>query len=111
MVVAFDVIGVIDGGLFQLNARFIERADIPARSADVLNNFLGDGYGAFGALLFGGGGAGVVLLLPCDLLLQLSLCQLALLRYQSGPALFPARTVLHVPVCQAGKAADNTNGN
>jgi hypothetical protein len=93
MVVAFDVIGVIDGGLFQLNARFVERADIPAWGADVLNNFLSDSYGAGGALLFGGGGAGVVMLLPSDLLLQLSLGLLALLRYQSGSAFFPAIAV------------------
>ncbi|EOA4211722.1 hypothetical protein ACH1ZM_004624 [Salmonella enterica subsp. enterica serovar Muenchen] len=81
MVVTFDVIGVIDGGLFKLNARFVERADIAARRFNVLNDFLGDGYCAGGSLLFGGGGAGVVLLLPCELLLQLSLCLLSLLRY------------------------------
>ncbi|EJN3045497.1 hypothetical protein NPT98_004540 [Salmonella enterica] len=95
MVIAFDVIGVIDSSLFKLNARFVERADIPAWRLYVLNDFLSDGYGAGGTLLFRGGGAGIVLLLPCDLLLQLSLCPLSLLRYQCGLAFFPTFTVLH----------------
>ncbi|EDX6630545.1 hypothetical protein CVC30_004774, partial [Salmonella enterica subsp. enterica serovar Cerro] len=54
MVVAFDVIGVTDGGLFQLNARFVERADIPARRLYVLNDFLRNGYSTGDPLLFGG---------------------------------------------------------
>ncbi|EKQ1828455.1 hypothetical protein P4Y30_004466 [Salmonella enterica] len=95
MVVAFDVIGVIDGGLLQLNARFVERADIPTRRLYVLNDFLRDSYGAGGTLLFGGVGAGVVLLLPYDLLLQLSLCLLALFHYQGGASFVPAVAVLH----------------
>ncbi|ECC9987740.1 hypothetical protein AH396_23200 [Salmonella enterica subsp. enterica] len=111
MVITFNVIGVIDGGLFQLNARFVERTYIAAWRLYVLNDFLGDGYSAGGPLLFGGGGAGVVLLLPYDLLLQLSLCLLALLFNQGGASFTPARAVLHVSICQAGKATDNPNSD
>ena len=68
MVIAFDVIGVIDSSLFKLNARFVERADIASRRFYVLNDFLNDGYGFGCAFRVGGGGFGVVTFLPCDLL-------------------------------------------